>query len=369
MEAIDSFFQTQGFMPHGICLSWKPAILWTMVIGNAFIALSYFTIPFALIYLILKRKDIGVKWIFALFGLFILACGFTHVMSIVTLWNPMYGLEALVVALTGIVSFITAILIWPLLPILFKLPSPWQLEKMNDELNQSNKELEEFAYAASHDLKAPLRVIDNTSKWLEEDLQEHLTSETRENMVLLRGRVKRMERLLDDLLEYSRIGRKEDERFTEIINGDALINNILELLSPSKNFTITVSPNFKNINVKRMPLQQVIMNLVSNAIKHHDKKEGHIDLTVEESELYYTFAVKDDGPGITKQFHEQIFKIFQTLKPRDQMEGSGMGLAMVKKNIEVFGGTIHLDSAEGKGSIFSFTWPKALITKWSNNVK
>lgn len=226
------------------------------------------------------------------------------------------------------------------------------------QIEAVNKELAEFAYIASHDLKAPLRVIDNASKWLEEDLQEHLTPETQENMTLLRGRVRRMEKLLDDLLEYSSIGRTVDERFAEIITGDTLMDNILALLSPPEDFTVTVSHGFADIHVRRMPLQQILMNLISNAIKHHDKKKGCIEVTVENGEAYYTFSVKDDGPGIPAQFHDQVFKMFQTLKPRDQVEGSGMGLAMVRKNIEVFGGNLTLESSEGNGSIFRFTWPK-----------
>ena len=225
-------------------------------------------------------------------------------------------------------------------------------------LKQVNEELDSFAYAASHDLKAPLRVIANASEWLEEDLRPYLTKETRENMALLRGRVKRMEKLLDDLLDYSRIGRKEDERFLETIRGDRLMNNIIELLSPPASFTITVSANFATILVKRMPLQQILLNLISNAIKHHDKKEGHIDVAVEVGAQYYTFSVKDDGPGIAPEFHEQIFKIFQTLKPRDQVEGSGMGLAMVQKYVERTGGKVTLESSVGHGSTFGFTWPK-----------
>ncbi len=221
-----------------------------------------------------------------------------------------------------------------------------------------NKELEEFAYAASHDLKAPLRVIDNASKWLEEDLQEHLTDETRENMNLLRGRIGRMERLLDDLLEYSRIGRSVDGRYAEIVTADVLTANILALLSPPRGFTIKVSPDLAHIRVRRMPLQQILMNLIGNAIKHHDKKTGCVEVSVDAGDEYYAFAVKDDGPGIPAQFQEQIFKMFQTLKPRDQVEGSGMGLAMARKNIEVYGGTMNLESSEGKGSLFRFTWPK-----------
>jgi signal transduction histidine kinase len=224
-------------------------------------------------------------------------------------------------------------------------------------LQASNKELEAFAFAASHDLKAPLRVIENCSRWIEEDLAEHLSGDARENMTLMRGRVKRMETLLDDLLEYARIGQPTDAKYAETIAGDALMHNILELLAP-QGFTVNVSPSFAGIQVQAMPLQQILMNLISNACKHHHKKNGCIEITVEDAGNCYAFAVKDDGPGIPAQFHSRIFEMFQTLKPRDQVEGSGMGLAMVRKNLELFGGVLQLDSAEGKGSTFRFTWPK-----------
>jgi signal transduction histidine kinase len=233
-----------------------------------------------------------------------------------------------------------------------------EMAQAHRQIEVANKELEEFAYAASHDLKAPLRVIENASKWLEEDLHEHLSGETRENMNLLRGRVGRMENLLDDLLEYSRIGRATDENNLGVITGDVLVSNVLALLSPPESFTVKVSPGFADIQVRRMPLQQILMNLVGNAIKHHDKERGCIEITVEEHDANYAFAVKDDGPGIPAQFHEQVFQMFQTLRPRDQVEGNGMGLAMARKHIETCGGTLTLESSEGQGSIFSFTWPK-----------
>lgn len=224
-------------------------------------------------------------------------------------------------------------------------------------LLQSNQALDEFAYAASHDLKAPLRVIDNASRWLEEDLAEHLTGDMRENMQLLRGRVKRMEKLLDDLLAYSRIGRKTDAEFAEAVSGDDLMQDVLALVPRVPGFTIAVSPSFADIKISRMPLQQILANLVGNAIKHHDRADGRISVSVEPGDPMLAFSVADDGPGIAPQFHDRIFSMFQTLKPRDQVEGSGMGLAMVRKYVEVFGGSIWIESAEGRGSTFKFTWP------------
>jgi two-component system sensor kinase FixL len=226
------------------------------------------------------------------------------------------------------------------------------------ELERSNRELDEFAYVASHDLKAPLRVIGNASRWLEEDLADHLTDEDRANMDLLRGRVQRMEKLLDDLLAYSRVGRASDPRFAEIVGGKTLIEDILLLLSPPPSFKVHILPGFETVEVNRMPVQQVLYNLIGNALKHHHKTEGLIELRVEDMGEMYRFTVRDDGPGIAERFHEQVFKMFQTLKPRDQVEGSGMGLAFVKKTVSFFGGEVSLISEEGKGAAFSFTWPK-----------
>ncbi len=240
-----------------------------------------------------------------------------------------------------------------------------ELVELVDKLRQSNKDLDEFAYAASHDLKAPLRVIDNTSQWLLEDLEPHLTVETRENMMLLRSRVKRMEKLLADLLEYSRIGRTQDERFAERVRGRDLLDNIRELLSPKPGFSITADAAFAAAWVMRMPLQQVLMNLIDNAIKHHDKPSGVIKLGVQDAGAMVEFTVEDDGPGVPPQFHDKIFEMFRTLKPRDQVEGSGMGLAMVRKNVEMFGGAVSVHCSSGRGCLFRFTWPKMQpVRRW-----
>jgi PAS domain S-box-containing protein len=226
------------------------------------------------------------------------------------------------------------------------------------ELERSNKELNDFAYVASHDLKAPLRVIANIVQWLEEDLAEHLTGDSKENMEMLRGRVLRMDKLLTDLLEYSRVGRARDARYNEIVDGATLLADVLELLAPPPGMRIEVAPELAAVRVQRMPLQQAIHNLIGNAIKHHDKPDGTIWVEVVDGGEHYRFTVRDDGPGIPKKFHDVVFQLFQTLKPRDQVEGSGMGLALVKKIVLQAGGELALDSDAGRGAAFAFTWPK-----------
>ena len=231
-------------------------------------------------------------------------------------------------------------------------------EELIEQLARSNKELDEFAYIASHDLKAPLRVIDNASRWLKEDLGDQLDEDSQENIDLIRSRATRMEALLDDLLSYSRIGRTTDRDTSDIIKGDRLMDDVLLLLDLPSGFSVEIDPAFADIQVPRMPLQQMLLNLVGNAVKHHDQPNGRVEVGVAENEAEFIFTVKDNGPGIDPQYHEQIFQMFTTLKPRDEVEGSGMGLAVVYKHVKYRGGTITLASSVGEGCTFTITWPK-----------
>lgn len=232
-----------------------------------------------------------------------------------------------------------------------------ELKEIENKLRATNEELENFAYLASHDLKAPLRVIHNASQWLEEDLAEHLQDEDRENLALLQSRVNRMERLLDDLLQYSRIGRVTDDRFREKISGKEMLDNILSLLEPPPEVEVEVSEGFADIFSPRMPLQQILYNLIANAIKHREDRKIRIKVGVKTVGEDYVFTVADNGPGIAAKYHQRIFDIFRTLKPRDQVEGSGIGLSIVKKYANLYGGRVEVHSTVGEGSCFTIVWP------------
>ncbi|WP_013320377.1 sensor histidine kinase [Gloeothece verrucosa] len=223
-------------------------------------------------------------------------------------------------------------------------------------LKQQNQELDQFAYVVSHDLKAPLRAIAHLSEWIEEDLEIELTPTTRNQFDLLRRRVYRLEALINGLLDYSRVGRSEVSVQTVVV--EDLLKDIIDSLAPPDTFRIDIASGMPTLKTKRILLSQIFSNLISNAIKHHHRPDGRVKILVQERKDFYEFAVSDDGPGISSQYHQKIFQIFQTLKSRDEQENTGIGLSIVKKIVESEGGEIWLDSEAEQGATFRFTWPK-----------
>ncbi|CAO5001127.1 histidine kinase [Microcystis aeruginosa] len=230
------------------------------------------------------------------------------------------------------------------------------LTKISQLLVKRNQELESFAYVVSHDLKAPLRAIANLSQWLEEDLEENLTEETRHNLRLLQRRVYRLKTMIEGLLDYSRIGLSSLPE--ETVNLTELIEEIIASLAVPPDFTIEVKSPLPTLVTKRLLLSQVFSNLISNAIKHHQGHQGHVEIQAIDRGDYYEFSVKDDGPGIAPEHQEKIFEIFQILNSRDQKENTGIGLSIVKKILDNQGGRIWIESQAGEGATFYFTWQK-----------
>jgi len=229
-------------------------------------------------------------------------------------------------------------------------------EQLIKALARSNQELDQFAYVASHDLKAPLRGIANLSQWIEEDMGGALAGESKAQMEMLRGRVHRMEALIDGILQYSRAGRVKAK--PETVDTAALIAEAVELLSPPGGVAFEVKPEMPVIVTERIPLQQVFLNLIGNAINHAGRSDPLIAVSWADAGPLVEFSVSDNGQGIAPQYHQRIFGIFQTLEARDKVEGTGIGLSVVKKMVEAKGGQVWIESDLDQGATFRFTWPR-----------
>jgi len=234
-----------------------------------------------------------------------------------------------------------------------------ELSAKQEELVRSNHDLEQFAYVASHDLKAPLRAMDALVDWLQDDLEDYQEGDVQENLSLLSKRTGRLAQLLDDLLAYSRAGRKVgDVRDTNL---KEFTEDVAALIAPPEGFRIVADDSLNiSLPVHHAPLETVLRNLMSNAIKHHPEPEqGLIHVYAKDQGDSVMFGVLDNGAGIPEEYSEKVFKMFQTLQPRDDTEGSGMGLAIVKRIIDWQGGRIWFGAGpEGKGTVFKFTWNK-----------
>ena len=227
------------------------------------------------------------------------------------------------------------------------------LAERGAQLERLVKELDQFAYVASHDLRAPLRAIATLAHWIEEDAGDKLDDDGKEHLRLMVSRVARMEALVEGVLAYARAGRSP-EATVDIAVGE-LVREVIDLLQPPEDVTVVVETPMPTLHGARVPLQQILMNLVSNAIKH-GKRPGHVRIGARREQDHWVFYVADNGPGIDRQYHERIFTLFQTLEARDRVESTGIGLAVVKKLVEQHGGRIWVESEVGAGATFSFTY-------------
>jgi len=393
IQAIIDFFNSENFMPHGHCFLWQPDILWLHVLSDAGIVAAYFAIPFALLYFVRKRKDLPFQTVFLLFGAFIFLCGASHVMDIWVLWHPDYAVQGVILALTAMVSIATFFMTVKLIPQALLLPSPAQLAKVNEELNDanrqlavlykqsqesgqtqllnytkalelSNQELDEFAYIASHDLKEPLRGLHNHASFLLEDYQDKLDKDGVQRLQRLGQLSQRMEQLVDDLLYFSRLGRTDlaiQETDPNRIISE--IEQMMETFLKERNAHIVVPRPMPRIVCDKPRITEVFRNLITNAVKYNDKKERIVEVGFLESvdashgNESNVFYVKDNGIGIEQEFYDEIFRIFKRLQNPVSGEetGTGAGLTFVKKIIDRHKGRIWLESKPGKCTTFYFT--------------
>ncbi|GAB5440701.1 MAG: hypothetical protein Fues2KO_10500 [Fuerstiella sp.] len=319
-------------------------------------------------------KLMDLAWVFALCAV----CGYG--LSVIIFVWPVYRLQAL--ALVGLVA-----VTWRFAGNLEPFRQSFKAHRLERELNESlsrensildernailkeaserneeiaaalrvaNRELDEFVYAASHDLKSPLRAIDSLSEFVLDDAGDQLPEASREDLHELRRRVSRMSRMLDGLLNYSR-NRRCDADVEGFTSSDA-VREAVEVLSIPGHIRVSQPDSPIDMFSQRPPLEQVLRNLVDNAVKHHDKSAGVVEIRTELHNSVVQFEIYDDGPGIPPEYHDQVFGMFQTLKRRDEFDSNGMGLALVKRIVESHGGTIELESDGQSGTVFRFTWP------------
>jgi signal transduction histidine kinase len=223
-------------------------------------------------------------------------------------------------------------------------------------LKRQRDELDQFAHIVSHDIKAPLRGIDNVVTWIEEDHSFDLPPKVNEYLEIIKGRIVRAENLLKGILMYAKVGK--ESRDHEVVDVNELMTEVQEYLPKKTSIQLQIQPHMPVLFTERMPLLQIFTNLITNAFKYHHKTTGQVKVSFKPTGEFYEFFVQDDGPGIDQNYHQKIFLIFQTLQERDAFESTGVGLAIVKKILDDRGLEIKLQSEPGKGSIFSFIWPK-----------
>ncbi len=231
-----------------------------------------------------------------------------------------------------------------------------RLAELLKKVDNVNTELKDFASIISHDLKAPLRGIKTLANWILEDCKDKFDEKANEQMHLLLGRVERMYNLIDGVLQYSRVGRVDEGQV--MVDLDEFIREVIDMVAPPENIEVTVENKLPGFRCQETHMMQLFQNLLVNAIKYMDKPQGKIKIGFTEEDGFWKFSVSDNGPGIEEKHFERIFKMFQALSVKDEFEGTGVGLTVAKKIVDLYGGKIWIESVVGQGSTFFFTLPK-----------
>ncbi|MHC4557665.1 MAG: PAS domain S-box protein [Planctomycetota bacterium] len=230
------------------------------------------------------------------------------------------------------------------------------LESAVRELTRANKELQEFAYIAAHDLKTPLRGIGTLADWLSKDYADKFDEQGQKQVRLIVGKAKQMSALIDDILQYSRVGQNDPKK--QQVDLNTVLSEAISRIEPPENIEITVENELPALTCEKTQIIQVFQNLLGNAIKYMDKPKGQIKVGCVQEDGFWKFSVADNGPGIEQKYFKKIFKIFQTLSPTDRVDSTGIGLSIVKKITELNGGRVWVESKPDEGSTFFFTLPK-----------
>jgi signal transduction histidine kinase len=342
---------------------WTPGVLWTHVVSDILIALAYFAMPFVLLHLARRRRDLPFNKFLVAFGIFAVSCGLIHLLDVWNLWHADYWLEGVLKAVTAAAAVPAAILLWRALPRILSVPSQRQLRDANESLARANRELEAFTASVSHDLRSPLTTIAGQAGLLELSMP-NATEDQRRRLKRIQGSVKQMSELIDALLVLSRISRHTLHR--EIIDVTALVESIVQDLrqkDPSRNVEVEIQPGM-SVHGDRRLINDVFINLLGNAWKFTSRTDrARIEIGQSQHGSMATLFVKDNGAGFDMAHEQKLFKPFQRLHGAAEFEGTGVGLATVARIIDRHGGRIWAEGKPGDGAVFYFTLPTTPITE------
>lgn len=405
---VEYLFGAANFVPHGVCLLWRPDLVALHAVSDVLIFAAYASIPAALAVFVRRRRDLEIRGTVILFALFILACGLTHLVGAITLWEPYYGLQGLVKLATAIVSVVTAIMIWPLIPKLLKIPSPSSLQSLNRELEAANatlkseiedrqetlrelnamrieleqrvddrtrelalanrrlermnEDLSTFVHVASHDLKEPLRGIRHYAEMISEDHGSELSKGVQKDLRGISRLADRMGSMIDALRAFSRAG-SVDEVIEEVDLNEVLNeakDNLSSLLSESGT-RVEVPKRLPTIRCARVHALALLQNLIANAASHTGNSDARVTVEAEEGPDGVVIRVGDNGPGIPVEMRQDVFKMFRRVHGQDDSDGdeieknknsTGMGLAIVKRIIDRYNGTVSIGDSPIGGAQF-----------------
>ncbi len=364
MQTLIDFFGINGFMPHGYCLTWNSPLLWLTAGSDAVMTLAYSTYPIGIAYFVWKRKDLQYRWLYlTFFNAFILTCASTHLLSVVTIWIPLYWLEAYLNAIAAVVASATVFAIWWVIPQALKLPSPAELVKERDNAEAANKAKSVFLANMSHELRTPLNAILGFSSIMQKDAQ--FPDSHRQNIEIINRSGEHLLSLINDVLDMAKIDAGHVQLEEAPFDLGYLVRNIVDMMSmraqdKGLQLLIDQSSEFPRFILgDEARYRQIFINLIGNAIKF--TQQGGVTLRLgkklQNTIAYLLIEVEDTGVGIAPEDQKCIFEPFVQLGEQVGNKGTGLGLTITRQFVQLMNGYFTLESTLGKGSLFRIDLP------------
>jgi len=389
-------FAAGQFMPHGQCLLWNPLLLWLDVVSDSTVAVAYYSIPLLLIYLIGKRRDLPFRSMFLMFGIFILACGTTHALDVLTIWYPAYWAAGAAKVVTAIASLVCVVGLIPLVPKVLAVPSQARLKDANRELQQGVVELKRakvelarardealegsrlksaFVANMTHELRTPLNGIIGFSQLLYAGDIAPASAEYKQSLGDILFSARHLLSLINDVLDLAKLESGNMEFTSAPVEPASLVEEVrgvLRAVAGQKDIQIAaeVAPELGQVMLDSGKLRQVLYNYVSNALKFGGNGT-HVTIRMRpEGDEWFRLEVEDNGDGIRAGDLAELFTEFHQLdSPSSKRhQGTGLGLALTRRIVEAQGGSVGVTSEPGKGSIFWAVLPRCYPSRNGHGV-